>query len=68
LRLAEEISHPDAVALCGHGGRLLDELRAAGAILGATTNNGVAKKSALARRRRPVNTPAKCNQHKTTAP
>lgn len=34
LRLAEETAHPDAAALCGHGGRLLDELRAAGAILG----------------------------------
>lgn len=34
LRLAKEIAHPDPVVLCGHGGRLLNELRAAGAILG----------------------------------
>lgn len=52
LRLAEEIVHPDAAALCGHGGRLLDDLRVAGAVLGAAaTNNGIAKKSAPARRR-----------------
>jgi hypothetical protein len=52
VRLAKEIAHPDAAALCGHGGRLLDDLRVAGAVLGAAaTNNGIAKKSAPARRR-----------------
>lgn len=37
LRLAEELGHADAGALAGHGTRLLEQLREAGAVLGTAT-------------------------------